>query len=95
MVDNFILGEKIVNSGLPYDFVIILCRYLRNQSARFTWKGKCGNYKHIEQGVRRSGILSPILFHFYINSIIDNISSLQVGFRLGLARINIIFYADC
>ena len=94
MVDHFILGEKLLNSGLPYDIVIILCRYLRNQSARITWKGKCGNYKHIDQGVRQGGILSPFLFNFYINSIIDNISSLQVGCRLGLARINIILYAD-
>ena len=57
-------------------------------------KGKLGNYKHIERGVRQGCILSPILFNFYINSIIDDISSLQVGCRLGLARINIILYAD-
>ena len=36
----------------------------------------------------------PHFFNFYINSIIDDISSLQVGCRLSLTRINIILYAD-
>ena len=94
MVDHFVLGEKLLEAGLPVDIVIILCCYLRNQTASVKWNNQISDYKNIEYGVRQGGILSPFLFNFYINHIINNISSLQVGCRLGLSRINIILYAD-
>ena len=48
----------------------------------------------LELGVRQGGILSPFLFNFYVNSVIDDICALQVGCTLGLLRVNIIMYAD-
>ena len=50
-------------------------------------------YKLIEQGVRQGGIISPFLFNFYIDKVINNISSLKVGCKLGFIRTNIILYA--
>ena len=94
MVDHFLLADKLIESNIPIDLVLILCSYLRNQTARIFWNDTVSPYKIINTGVRQGGILSPFLFNFYINHIINEISSLQVGCKLGLSRINIIAYAD-
>ena len=44
--------------------------------------------------MRQGGILSPFSFKFHINSIIDNISSLEEGCNIGISKINILAYAD-
>ena len=78
----------------PHDIVLFIWRYLRNQTASIRWNDKFSGYRTIEWSVRQGGIISPFLFNFYINTIIDEISSLQVGCRLGLIRLNIVVYAD-
>ena len=69
-------------------------RYQRNQRARVCWNGSQGQYSYIDKGVRQGGILSPFLFKFYIDGIINKISNTNKGCKLGLVRINIIAYAD-
>ena len=93
-VDHFLLAGKLLDSGLPISLITIICYYLRNQSARITWQQYKGQYKLIESGVRQGGILSPFLFNFYINEILNDISLLQVGCKLGLSRMNVLAYAD-
>ena len=34
MVDHFLLADKLIESNIPIDLVLILCSYLRNQTAR-------------------------------------------------------------
>ena len=58
------------------------------------WDGEFGSYRFIDEGVRQGGILSPFLFKLYIDSMIQDISELEVGCKLGLARLNILAYAD-
>ena len=93
-VDHSILGKKLLKSNIPIDLVLIILRYLRNQQANIRWKGSLSIYYIIEKGVRQGGILSPFLFNFYINSIIEEISDMDVGCNYGFTRCNIIAYAD-
>ena len=48
----------------------------------------------LRNGVRQGGILSPILFNIYIESLIGKISKSNLGCKLGIIRSNIIVYAD-
>ena len=48
----------------------------------------------INNGVRQGGILSSLLFSLYIDSLLEKISGLKVGCRLGILSSNIIAYAD-
>ena len=53
-----------------------------------------GPYWRVRNGVRQGGILSPLLFHFYINEVLENISKLNVGCFLGIRPVDILCYAD-
>ena len=68
--------------------------YLRNQSARIIWNNIKGEYINIEKGVRQGGILSPLLFKLYIDDVLNDISNLDIGCKLGIVRLNILAYAD-
>ena len=93
-VNHFKLGEMLLNEDIPVDIIFILMHYLRNQSAKIVWNDASSDDYQIEWGVRQGGILSPFLFKFYINSIINNISSLEEGCNIGISKINILAYAD-
>ena len=68
--------------------------YLRNQYAKVVWREASSNYFIMETGVRQGGILSPFLFKFYIDSIIEDISVMREGCNLGITKVNILAYAD-
>ena len=93
-ISHFKLGEKLLSSGIPSDLVEIIMVYLRNQVARVRWSGSVGEYKYIERGVRQGGILSPFLFKFFIDDLLNKVSDLEVGCMIGLSRVNILSYAD-
>lgn len=93
-VDHFHLGKKLLERGLPLDIVYILMFYLRNQYAKVVWREASSNYFVMETGVRQGGILSPFLFKFYIDSIIEDISVMKEGCNLGITKVNILAYAD-
>ena len=76
-MDHFILGKKMLSSGLPVDIIFMLMHYLRNQQANVNWHDTSSPYHYVETEVRQGGVLSPFLFNFYINEIIDDISNLE------------------
>ena len=93
-INHNILGNMLLERGIPPDIVFTLMTYLRNQKARIVWNKQNGNYHYINSGVRQGGILSPILFKLYVDDVFKTISSMNVGCRLGTLRMNIIAYAD-
>ena len=58
----------------------------------------CNNIKtnpwKTENGARQGGCLSPLLFSYYINDIINEVSDMAVGCSIGGIRTNIICFAD-
>ena len=65
-----------------------------NANVRIKFNGVTGDEWRVGNGVRQGGILSPYMFNFYINDIIEEICNMDVGCSLGLERMNIICYAD-
>ena len=43
-VNHFILGQKLLDSGIPVDIIFILMHYLRNQCVKVVWKGSSSMY---------------------------------------------------
>ena len=93
-VNHFILGKKLLEKNIPIDIVFLLMHYLRNQYANVVWRGHHTRYCPVEMGVRQGGILSPFLFKLYVDAIVSEIVSMNIGCKLESTRFNIITYAD-
>ena len=44
--------------------------------------------------VRQGSVISPTLFNFYINMVLESILNLNIGCKLGAYPYNVIAYAD-
>ena len=90
MVDHFKLGFELTEKDIPIDIIYFLMHYMRN----VVWNDATSEYSLIKRGVRQGGILSPFLFKFYIDSIIDDISLMKEGCIFGITKMDILAYAD-
>jgi hypothetical protein len=43
------------------------------------WDGQLSRFFRLAAGVRQGGVLSPTLFSIYIDGVIDNVKSTNVG----------------
>ena len=71
-----------------FEFILSRSRISVNFNGSFSEQCK------IVRGVRQGGVTSAFLFNIYINDILDEISNLKVGCKIGINKINIIAYAD-
>ena len=55
--------------------------------------GKGEKWK-INKGSRQGGILSPVLFNFYVKGCIEDIINHDAGCKIGLIKWNVLAYAD-
>ena len=94
LVDHSLLLKELVIRKIPADIINILFFYFRHQKARLKVNANYGEYKKINQGLRQGGIISPFLFKLYIDSAIRHLSSLDIGCRFSMSRVNVIAYAD-
>ena len=93
-IDHEILIGKLSRTNLPRLLVNILSAMLRNTYAHVKFDNVKGNPWRITSGTRQGGILSPLLFNFYLKSLVEDITKLDIGCRLDFLRFNIILYAD-
>ena len=71
---NFdILFMKLRESELPIMIIRLLEYTLRNAFVNVSFNGCKGSVWLIGNGARQGGILSPLLFNFYINYIIESV----------------------
>ena len=93
-VDHDILMDKLLDSGIPVKYVNIIKYWYSNQFVKVRYKSELSNEWKIHRGVRQGGVLSGLLFGIYIDSLIQKISGMKYGCRLGIHSANVIVYAD-
>ena len=93
-VNHNILLLKLKNAGIPVFYLRLINFWYNNQNVFVNYNGNFSRTWKIRNGVRQGGVLSPIFFNIYIDDLINKVSSLSVGCRLGLLTSNIIAYAD-
>lgn len=93
-VNHFKLLRKLMSLGIPSYMIAILFNMYRNQNVYVTFNNCISNVWKLGNGVRQGGIISPLLFNFYIDEVLNCVTTMNVGCKLGLKMNNIQAYAD-
>ena len=89
-----ILLHKLRNTNLPRSIVNILDYMFNNTFVNLRCNNLVTEHWKVSNGARQGGCLSPLLFSFYINDMILEISGMNTGCSLAGIRTNIICFAD-
>ena len=92
---NFeILRIKLINSGMPIILVDIIEFMMKNLYVCTKYgKIRSDDWKK-SNGTRQGGVISPLIFSYYINDLIKQVKDLSVGCRIGFQRTSILCFAD-
>jgi hypothetical protein len=93
-VNHYTLLNKLMNTRVSPQIANILNYMYHNQFVRVSFNNNPGCKWRLCNGVRQGGIISPILFNFYIDSVLRDISEMPIGCKLVNIRHNIQGYAD-
>ena len=93
-INHSILIDKLHKSGLPKHIIGIIAYMMNNSYANIFVNNIATDLWKIGNGTRQGGLISPLIFSYYINGIIDDVSQMASGCELGGIKTNIICYAD-
>ena len=93
-VDHSTLFQKMYEMGIPDCLIEVIRFWYCNQFAQVKYQNTLSKEWKISNGVRQGGVLSGLLFNIYINSLIDKVSKINIGCKLGVIQSNIVAYAD-
>ena len=85
-----------IQMGIPHHLTCLLRNLFAGQEATFRTGHGTTNWFHIGKGVHQGCILSPCLFNFYAESIMQNarLDESRAGIKIARRNINNLRYAD-
>ena len=89
-----LLIDKLVSADLPLPLVKIIGFMLKNTHVNVRCNGYLGREFKVMNGARQGGIISSIIFNFYIDECINIVSNMDIGCVLKHEKANIVAYAD-
>ena len=79
---------------IPEYLIGILSYWYSNQKYAVRWGNEISSYFEISNGIRQRGILSPILYNLYTDSLSTQLLSSRIGCHIAGDCANLITYAD-
>ena len=79
LVRHSLLFRKLLEKGLPAIVIRILFFMYTVQKTNVKWGDKTSNYFSITNGVKQGGVLSAILYCFYMNGLFQLLRKKKVG----------------
>ena len=67
MVNHSVLFRKLMQRGIPWYIINILCYWYHSQTMCVRWGDSVSSFFGVSNGVRQGGILSPYLFNVYMD----------------------------
>ena len=93
-VNHKYLMKKLLHYGVPSMYVSLIEFWYNNQFVNVRYMSHLSAEWKISNGVRQGGILSSLFFNIYIDSLLERLSCLNIGCKLGILSSNVIAYAD-
>jgi len=81
-VDHFALLQSLMDRNLPRNFTGVLLDLLLESFVCVRWGGILSFWYRITAGVRQGGILSPVLFAIYMDTLIKRLRSSGLGCKV-------------
>jgi len=88
------LFKLLINRGICSAIARLLIYMYTNQKLRVNWNGIFSNSFNVTNGVKQGGILSPLLFCLYIDSLLIRLSNSHTGCHVGNRFVGALCYAD-
>ena len=94
LVRHDILFEQLLSRGLPSVVVRLLHSWYVEQKLRVKWRGVFSDQFTVANGVRQGGVLSPILFSIYLDSLLNDLQRRGIGCFWDHHFVGALAYAD-
>ena len=73
---------------------VSLATFLSNKCSSVRWDGGISAYFRVTRGTKQGNILSPVLFNIFINDLLQELTSSDLGIKIGSSTFNNFAYAD-
>jgi hypothetical protein len=93
-VEHFRLFSSLLDKGMDILFVRLLINMYINQRLRVKWNSSVSDTFIVHNGVKQGGVLSPVLFGVYLDSLINSLRKSGFGCHIGPYFVGCIAYAD-
>ena len=88
------LFTKLLQRGVPLIFLNLLMFWYADLKCRVRWGETLSEWFDIKAGVRQGGILSPILYCIYVDSLAQILKDAGIGCYIRDSFLSILLYAD-
>ena len=93
-VNHTVLLRKLFSAGVPMYLLRLIAFWYCNQFYHVRWGNALSVGFTVSNGVRQGGVLSPLLFNFYMNELSVTLNSAPIGCCFADVVINHLMYAD-
>ncbi len=94
LVHHWTRLRKLIDSGLDYLTIRILCYWFRNQFFVVRWGNILSSPFPVRNSCRQGGLLSPYLFAIYVDRLSEKLSESGLGCHVGNIITNHLSFAD-
>ena len=93
-VNHDILFLKLMERKVPKSYVLILKNWYDKIFISVRWGDSLSPWTSLLSGVRQGGILSPVLFAIFVDSVLDRLAKCGLGCFIKSFCVNSFMYAD-
>jgi len=93
-VDHFALLQGLIDRNVPRTFIDVLLNWLMKSFVCARWCGTLSFWYQLTAGVRQGGIMSPVLFAVYMDTLVVRLRSSGFGCKIADKFYGCLVYAD-